>query len=198
MNHTANTPRPLAAVCLAAATMLLAMPLWGQQGPLWQTPKGIDAQDETPPGPFDRDAGERRRIGVPLPTMAQPVMQLWYRPRQPLHEARQGQVLAPAAGTPLAEYPATKISLAIAAKPAQLAVEDFGKAAGLTIRGRDAYFLRDSSLPAMNLQFSDAPMLEGLLQMCSQLGTLPTEVIPKRITIAPVEADTGVGKWCVS
>jgi hypothetical protein len=196
-------PRSLLAGCSttrrALAAMILGLiPLSAFAGALWDRPTGPEAAEEISPGPFDREAGERRRLRDPVPTTTAPRVSMWYTPKSPGHIERHGRIIDPDPASPLAAYRAKRISLSISDLHPQAAIEEFGKAAGLALRGQSGYLFRDASLPHVNLQLRDAPLLEGLLEFCSQTGTVPIDIVPRRISVGPGDPETAVGTWCIS
>ncbi len=112
--------------------------------------------------------------------------------------ARVGHIIDVSANPEFAGLAATKISVDLSNAPIDDALAGFAQATSLI--GPDDFLrnARSREIAPLTLQLKDAPLLEGVLQLCTRTGTTISTFNATELTLQTAPADGGIGPWSIA
>ncbi len=161
-------------------------------GALWDAPAGGD-----PVAPVvEAGTADRMRLAAAATQAAtrRAAAKANYEKTSPAFLVRKGTVIPVPAGQ---KETGRRITLNVDKAASDEAAAAFSKAAGVTLRGANMTVLTTPDIPPVTLHLNDAPLREGLLELCSQAGWKVSSISAQDIVVARNEKGVGIGRWCV-
>jgi hypothetical protein len=165
-------------------------------GALWEEPAGGD------PAPVVRaEAGAADRARLEAAATRAATRRAAVRARleetSPTFMVREGKQM-PLPKELAALFPGRRVTVDIDKGTATAAAAAIGKAAQVAIKGEQSTTFEQADIPEVTLHLKDAPLVEAVLQLCSQAGLRVRTINAAQVTLGRNEKGLGVGVWCTA
>jgi hypothetical protein len=120
-------------------------------------------------------------------------------PYNPAYPPRTGRIIDLSQMPAFEGLAATPVSLQLRGVDVEAALSAFGGAIGIGSVADQPVFFRSKSVPPMDMSLDNAPLLEGLLQLCVRSGGHVSVLTRQKINLSATMPDANrVGVWCVA
>lgn len=165
-------------------------------GALWEEPAG---GDPAPVVRVDAAAADKARLEAAATRAAtrRALARARLEETSPAFMVREGKIL-PLPKEFATLFPGRRVSVDIDKGTTVAAAAAIGKEAKLAIKGEQSTTLDQADMPEITLHLKDVPLMEAVLQLCSQAGLRVRAVTPTQVTLGRSEKGEGVGIWCTA